>query len=360
MHRYILGKTRTGKSTLLLDLMLRSGGFCLLDPHGDLAEAIADRVDCIYFDPTIIPIGLNVLKNVRSDRRHLRAAEIISSFKAIWGDSWGPRLEWILYNSVCLLLDNNASLLEIHPLLTDPAYRRRALRRATAPSFWRYEFDAWDDRYRNDAIAPVLNKVGQFGADPVLRNILGADYCLNLAKLMNTGRKLVVNLSKAKLGDAPSRLLGALLVNALYQAAQNSNRETFVLVVDEFQNFTTDTFSTILSEAGKFGLQLILAHQLLAQIPDDLSAAVLGNVGTIDCFTLSPQDARVLAPNLGLTNPDMLSDLPNYEYWENFSRPPHAVLNRTPLPTDGCGILGRNIKRSGDWYHDAQTEGRSF
>jgi hypothetical protein len=219
-HRYVIGKSGTGKSTYLQNLILDTeGGFALLDPHGDLAEAVADSIDCIYFDPILTPIGFNVLENVPVERRHLVASNVVSSFKAIWADSWGPRLEWICYNALRLLLDNNKTLLDIPAVLTDPVFRRRCLARATYPDFWHNEFETWDARYRNEAIAPVLNKVGQLAADPTLRRILGGKSSLKPERIMNKGQKLVVNLSKGKMGDIPSHLLGALLVSAFAQAA---------------------------------------------------------------------------------------------------------------------------------------------
>jgi hypothetical protein len=348
-HCYIIGKSGTGKSTFLQnDILNNQNGFCLLDPHGDLAEAVADNVDCIYFDPPDISLGFNVLENVPKAQRHLVAANIVSSFKAIWGDSWGPRLEWILYNCLRLLLDNNQSLLDIPTVLTDKTYRTRLLRSASFENFWEQEFNRWDDRFRNDAIAPVLNKVGQLVADPTLNKILAGKTTLKPWRIIAKRQRLVVNLSKGKLGDAPSHLLGALLVSAFYQAATTGERTPFTLYVDEFQNFATDTFASILSEARKFHLQIFLSHQYLGQLPDQLRQAVFGNVSTFTSFRVGAEDAPHLALELGLKNPEMLTDLPPYRAYRRVGGPFNAVYLGTPPPPEPKGLLqlSRNHTRA--------------
>lgn len=345
MHEYIVGKSGTGKSTFLQNLILNNeGGFAVLDPHGDLAEAIADTVECIYFDPTEIPIAHNVLYNVPERQRHLVAAQVVASFRAIWADSWGPRLEWILYNAVSLLIDNNQTLLDIPAVLTDHAYRTQCLKRATYRKFWDNEFSAWDDRYRNDAIAPVLNKVGQLVADPNLRQTLGQKRStLNIERIMKKGQRLVVNLSKGKLGETPSSLLGSLLISAFSQAAEKranipyENRVPFTIYIDEFASFATDHFATILSESRKWKLSLILAHQFLGQVPPLLRQAVFGNVRKMIAFRLGAEDAPIVAAELGLGNPSALTDLGNFEAWTRVGGPYNSELIRTspPRPTRG-------------------------
>jgi hypothetical protein len=347
MHEYLIGKSGTGKSTFLQHLILQNeGGFALLDPHGDLAETIADTVECIYFDPSELQLGFNVLENVSKEKRPLIAAQIIASFKAIWGDSWGPRMEWILMNALRLLLDNNHTLLGLTKLLTDDSYRTRLLRRCADPivrAFWDTEFALYDDRFRKEAIAPIQNKVGQLLANPALRNILGQqNSTLKVDRIMDKQQRLVVNLAKGKLGDAPSRLLGALLVSGFYEAAQRratvleKDRVPFTLYVDEFQNFATDSFADILSEARKFKLSLVLAHQFLGQLPHLLRQAVFGNVGVMTAFRVGAEDAPIMAAELGLGNPAALTDLPNFcarsrkggpyncEYIETEPPPPRA------------------------------------
>jgi hypothetical protein len=348
MHEYIVGKSGTGKSTFLQNLILENeGGFAILDPHGDLAETIADTVECIYFDPTEIPIAYNVLFNIPDRQRHLVAAQVVASFRAIWADSWGPRLEWILYNSVRLLLDNNQTLLDIPAVLTDGAYRTRCLKRSTYRKFWDNEFAAWDNRYRNDAIAPVLNKVGQLVADPIVRQTLGQKRStLNFERIMNKGQRLVVNLSKGKLGETPSSLLGSLIISAFSQAAEKranipyETRVPFTIYIDEFASFATDHFATILSESRKWKLSLILAHQFLGQVPPLLRQAVFGNVRKMIAFRLGAEDAPIIAAELGLAAPSALTDLANFEAWTRVGGPYNSELIRMPPPRPTRGRLG--------------------
>ena len=355
MHEYLIGKSGTGKSTFLRNLILNNeGGFAVLDPHGDLAEAIADTVDCIYFNPSELQLGFNVLENVSAEKRPLVAAQIVASFKAIWGDSWGHRMEWILLNSLRLLLDNNHTLLGLTKLLTDEAYRTRLLRRCSDPiirAFWDTEFALYDDRFRKEAIAPIQNKVGQLLANPSLRNVLGQqNSTLKVERIMNKGQRLVVNLSKGTLGEAPSHLLGALLVSGFYEAAQRratipeDERVPFTLYVDEFQNFATDSFADILSEARKFKISLVLAHQFLGQLPDLLRQAVFGNVGVMTAFRVGAEDAPIIAAELGLGTPTALTDLANFRAWTRKGGPYDAEQIETEPPRSTANRLAA-VKR---------------
>jgi hypothetical protein len=355
MHEYLIGKSGTGKSTYLRNLILNNeGGFAVLDPHGDLAEAIADTVECIYFDPSELHLGFNVLEDVPADKRPLIAAQIVASFKAIWGDSWGHRMEWILLNSLRLLLDNNHTLLGLTKLLTDDIYRTRLLSRCSDPiirSFWETEFARYDDRFRKEAIAPIQNKVGQLLANPALRSILGQQKStLKVERIMNKGQRLIVNLSKGKLGEAPSHLLGALLVSGFYEAAQRraaipeNDRIPFTLYVDEFQNFATESFADILSEARKFKLSLVLAHQFLGQLPHLLRQAVFGNVGVMTAFRVGAEDAPLIAIELGLGTPTALTDLSNFRAWTRMGGPHNAEYIETE-PTPPTANRLRSVKR---------------
>jgi Type IV secretory pathway, VirD4 components len=288
-HLYLIGKTGTGKSTLLFNLMLadleRDRGFALLDPHGDLAAMLADAVPAwrtnhvIYLDPSDLehPVGFNPLHDVPFDHRPLVAAHIVAAFQHIWGSSWGPRLEYILTNSLRLLLDAPGStLLGLPRLLADEQYRTRLLAHSRDPvvrGFWNNEFAAYSDRYASEAIAPVQNKVGTLLSPPALRNMLGqVKSTIDIRRLMDTGQVLIVNLSKGKLGETPTHLLGAFLATAFAQAAEaradtpESERRDFTLYADEFQHFATDSFAAILSEARKYRLSLVLAHQFLGQL----------------------------------------------------------------------------------------------
>jgi type IV secretory pathway TraG/TraD family ATPase VirD4 len=337
-HLYLIGKTGTGKSTLLFNMMLadlaRGHGFALLDPHGDLATILADATpawrtnDMIYLDPSDLahPIGFNPLNNIEPDRRPLVAAHIVAAFQHIWGSSWGPRLEYVLMNALRLLLDGpGSSLLGLPRLLADEAYRRRLLAHSRDPvirAFWEHEFVLWNERYASEAIAPVQNKVGTLLAPPVLRNMLGqVRSSIDIRRIMDRGQVLIVNLAKGKLGEAPTHLLGAFLATAFAQAAEaradsaESTRRDFTLYADEFQHFATDSFAAILSEARKYRLALVLAHQFLGQLPDLLRQAVIGNAGSMAVFRVGAEDAPLLARELGIENTSALTDTANFSAW---------------------------------------------
>ncbi len=337
-HLYLIGKTGTGKSTLLFNLMLADllagRGFALLDPHGDLAQAVADATpsqrtnEVLYFDPADLsyPVAFNPLERVLPDHRPLVAAHIVSAFKHLWGESWGPRLEYILDNSLRLLLDApGTTLLGLPRLLVDDTYRSRLLASCTDPvirAFWLREFAEYHNHFLTEAISPIQNKVGALLSPPVIRNIVGQQRStLNISHLMNSGRVLIVNLSKGRLGEAPAHLLGAFLATAFAQAAAKRAdipehaRLDFTLYADEFQNFATDSFASILSEARKWRLSLTLAHQFLGQLPSLLRQAVIGNAGTLIAFRLGAEDASLIADELGLPNPETLTDTPNFAAW---------------------------------------------
>lgn len=348
-HLHVIGKTGTGKSTLLVSLILTDlaagRGLAFLDPHGDPATSIIRCVprhriqDIIYLDPADLghPVGFNPLFDVARDRKPLVAANIVATFKHIWRDSWGPRLEYLLQNSVRLLLDGTGStLLGLPALLVNEPYRERLIARCDDPQvrqFWTHEIAAWGDSFKAEALSPLQNKIGALLSSPMLRNILGQHRpTIDIAAIMNSGRILVVNLSKGKLGEGPSFLLGALLATAFAQAADaraeipEEQRRDFCLYADEFQNFATDSFSTILSEARKYRLSLTLAHQFLDQLPQSLRAAIFGNIGSIIAFRTGADDAVVLAAEFGITSPGAFTDLPNFQAW--------ARLMRDGTPTD--------------------------
>ena len=274
-HTYIVGKTGTGKSTLLRNLLIQqielNAGVGLIDPHGDLAGEILECIpprrveDVVYFNPADVshPIGINVLGLEQPP--DLIASAVVGAMKNIWRESWGPRLEYILYASVAALAEcQNVSLLGIPRLLNDPVYRFWVVRQVSDPvvrAFWSREFAAYDKRFRNEAISPVLNKVGQFLMSPIIRNILGqVKNRLNFGHILNRRQIFIANLSKADLGEEKAAILGSLLVSQFQMAAMARShlrpefRSPFGLCIDEFQNFVTDSFSTILSESRKYGL----------------------------------------------------------------------------------------------------------
>ena len=352
-HLHIIGKTGTGKSTLLLNLMLADladgGGFALLDPHGDLAQAVIDAVppertnDVIYLDPADLefPVAFNPLFNISPDSRALVTAHLVAAFKHLWSDFWGPRLEHVLRNSIALLADAPGStLLGLPRLLTDETYRTRLLVTCTNPLvqyFWQRELPGWGDGFAAEALSPVQNKIGALLSPPLLRNIIGQPKStIDLPVIMNGRKILIANLSKAALGEGPAHLLGAFLATAFAQAAEarakipESERVDFAVVADDFQNFATDSFALILSEARKWRLSLILAHQFLGQLPVSLRQAVLGNVGSLISFRIGAEDAETIARELGIHSPSALTDLPNFTAW--------AKLIRNGNPTDPIRI----------------------
>ena len=371
-HLYIIGKTGTGKTTLILSLILADlaagRGLALLDPHGDLAKAVIDAMphhripDCIYLNPADLefPCGINPLFNVEPDRRPLVAANIVATFRHIWADSWGPRLEYLLQNSLRLLLDGNGStLLGLPALLVNDRYRERLLlacRDAQVRQFWTHEIVAWGDQFKAEALSPLQNKIGALLAPPVLRNILGQHQpTIDIAAIMNSNRILIANLAKGELGEGPSYLLGALLATSFSQAAQarasipEHERLDFNFYADEFQNFATDSFATILSEARKYRLSLTLAHQFLDQLPPLLRKAVFGNAGSMISFRIGAEDAVAVAPELGIVSPGALSDLPNYQARARLiqqGNPSDPFLLTTEVPTFQTGQSEFVIRRT--------------
>ena len=281
----------------------------------------------MYFNPGDIefPIGLNLLANVAPDDRHLVASGIVGAFKGIWRDSWGPRLEYILYNAVSALLDcRNQTLLGVNRMLTDDVYRAKVVRQVKDPfirAFWAEEYENYDERFKREAIAPIQNKIGQFLLNPVVRNILGqVRRRVDIPFAMDNGRLFIANLSKGRLGHDKANLLGSLLVTqfqlgAMARSARpESERRDFYLFIDEFQNFSTDAFASILAEARKYRLCLTLSHQYIDQLPEPIRQAVFGNVGTLVAFRIGYTDAEVMTKEFGKTIPaTSLADLERYE-----------------------------------------------
>jgi hypothetical protein len=317
-HMYIVGKSGTGKSTLIRNMAGHDAeegyGLALIDPHGDLAEEVLDAVpssrvnDVIYLNPSDLeyPLAFNPLERVAPDQRHLAASGVISTLKKVWPESWGPRLEHILRHALLTLLENpQSTLLDVPRLLTDEQFRELAVRRVTHPqvrAFWFSEFARYSAWMRSEAVSPILNKVGQFLTSPPLRNIVGQQKsALNFRKIMDEGVVFIANLSKGQIGEDNCRLLGALLVTQIQLAALSraelpeAERRPFYLYVDECHDFLTLSFADILSTSRKYGLNLVLAHQHLAQLGEELRAAVLGNAGTIIAFRVGVEDAELLA-----------------------------------------------------------------
>lgn len=318
-HVYIIGQTGAGKSGMLELLALSdifyNQGYCIVDPHGDFATDNLSFIpesrvrDVVYFNPadTAFPVAFNPLEVTDPAKKPNVCSEVIGVLKRMFGDSWGPRLEHILRYTLLALLDRpETTLLDISRLLTDKDFRKETLdycKDVTVLQFWKHEFGQWNDKQVNESIAPVLNKVGAFTANPIIRNIIGQPKSsFDIRKIMDEGKILVVNLSKGLIGEDNAAILGAFIVTKVQLAAMSrsdipnvADRRPFYLYVDEFQNFATDSFAVILSEARKYGLNLTVANQYVAQMTENVRDAVFGNVGTTISFRVSPEDAPVLA-----------------------------------------------------------------
>ncbi len=317
-HMYVIGKTGTGKSTLLANMAIsdlkNNEGMCVIDPHGDLVETLLNYIpshrinDVIYFDPSDPEktVQINLFEGTNIVHRELIASGIVSVFKKLYAYSWGPRLEYILRNALLTLLKSEtARLSDIIEMLTNKSFRQKLVAQLDddiLKNFWELEFDTMQDKLRTEAIAPILNKVGQFVSSPLVRDVVNSRYSsFSIEEAMDTGKIILVNLSQGKLGEDNATLLGAMLITKIQLAAMarvhilEEDRKDFYLYVDEFQNFATESFSKILSEARKYRLDLILANQYMGQIPEDVQKAIFGNCGSIMSFVTGSEDAGVLA-----------------------------------------------------------------
>lgn len=317
-HVYILGQTGTGKSGMLelitISDMYSSYGFAVIDPHGDFALHTLQRMpasrldDVVYLNPADRehPIGFNPLEVNDPAFKSQTASELVGVLKRMFENSWGPRLEYILRYSILALLDfPDATMLDITRILTDKPFRQEVITYIAdnvVKNFWTVEFASWDNKFAAEAVAPILNKVGAFTANPIIRNIIGQPKSsFNIRQIMDDGKILIVNLSRGLIGEDNSDILGAMLVTKIQLAAMTradivniDDRKPFYLYVDEFQNFATDSFATILSEARKYGLNLTVANQYTAQMQDTVRDAVFGNVGTIIALRMGADDAKTM------------------------------------------------------------------
>jgi hypothetical protein len=316
-HMYVVGKTGMGKTTMMENMVLHDiyagHGVGVVDPHGDFAEKIIDYIpanrinDVVYFNPADVdfPIGFNILEVTTEEQKYLVAAGLMAVFKKIWVDMWSSRMEYILNNTLLALLDYPGStLLGINRMLSDKEYRKKVVRASKDPvikSFWQTEFASYNERYAQEAVAPIQNKIGQFLSASVIRNMVAqVKSTINIRELMDNKKIFIMNLSKGRIGEDNSRLLGGILINQIQLAAMErvdmpeKDRKDFFLYVDEFQNFATPSFANILSEARKYRLSLIMAHQYVAQLDEIVADAVFGNVGTIVAFRVGGADAEVL------------------------------------------------------------------
>jgi hypothetical protein len=331
-HLYVIGKTGTGKSTLLANMAINdlknNEGMCVIDPHGDLVETLLDYIpshrinDVVYFNPADVErtVKINLFEGENVAHRELIASGIVSIFQKLYSYSWGPRLEYILRNALLTLLATRTSRMsDITQLLTDKDFRREVVSELEDPvlkSFWLNEFEQMQPRQQTEAIAPILNKVGQFVSSPLIRNVVNASKSsFSIDEIMNEGKIMLVNLSQGRLGEDNATLLGAMLITKIQLSAMGrvdipeEERRDFFLYVDEFQNFATQSFNKILSEARKYRLNLTLANQYVAQIPEEVQKAIFGNCGSMISFIMGSDDARVFAKEYGnqYTEDDLVS-----------------------------------------------------
>ncbi|NTU99065.1 type IV secretion system DNA-binding domain-containing protein [Candidatus Falkowbacteria bacterium] len=379
-HMYLIGKTGMGKSTILENMIIddiRAGrGVAVVDPHGDLAEKVMQFIpperinDVIYFNPADIeyPIAFNVIEQVEPHLRHLVASGLIGVFQKLWADSWGPRLEYILRNTILAILDYPGStLLGVTRMFADKKFRKRVIDRIQDPvvrSFWVNEFASYADKFASEAVSPIQNKVGQFLSSSLMRNIVGqVKSSINIREVMDGQKILIMNLSKGRIGEDNSALLGAMMITKIQLAAMSRvdipehERKDFYLYIDEFQNFTTDSFTNILSEARKYHLNLIMAHQYVEQLGEKVEAAVFGNVGTLVIFRIGAADAEKLVKEFEpvFTEEDMVN-LPKYEFYiklmiDGVTSTPFSARGLRPLTeAEKTGNLDKVIRVSRERY----------
>jgi energy-coupling factor transporter ATP-binding protein EcfA2 len=378
-HVYVIGKSGTGKSTLLANMVtmdIAAGrGVCLVDPHGETAEDVLklipeDRVDdVIFFNPSDIdfPIAFNPLERVSNDMRHLVASGLMSVFKKIWPDVWSARMEYILNNTLLALLEYpNSTLLGIMKMFSDKEYRKTIVDNLQDPvvkSFWADEFAKYTQKLETEAVAAIQNKVGQFVANPLIRNIIGqAHSSFDFRKVMDEGKIFIANLSKGRIGEDNSALLGAMVVTKIQLAAMSRSGtptkqlKDFYLYVDEFQNFATESFATILSEARKYKLNLTVAHQYIEQLSEEVRAAVFGNVGTMLVFRVGATDAEFLEKEFF---PDFLANdfvnLPNYQIYaklmiDGMTSKPFSAKTLPPMPLPPVSMFDTIVQVSREKY----------
>ncbi|OGD31891.1 hypothetical protein A3C91_00450 [Candidatus Azambacteria bacterium RIFCSPHIGHO2_02_FULL_52_12] len=385
-HMYVVGKTGTGKTTLLRNMMISDimagNGVAVVDPHGEFAESILDYVpenridDVVYFNPADLdfPIAFNAVEKVEANERHLVSSGLISIFKKIWADSWGPRLEYVLRNAILALLEQpDSTLLGVMRILSDKEYRKKVVNNLTDPvvkQFWIEEFGKYSSKFEVEAVAPIQNKVGQFLTNPMIRNIVGqVKSSMRMRDIMDSKKILIMNLSKGRIGEDSSALMGAMLITKIQQAAmsridiaEEDGREDFYLYVDEFQNFATESFAGILSEARKYHLDLILAHQYITQLDETVRDAVLGNAGTLITFRIGADDAeffeKEFAPEIMALD---LVNLPNRKIYlklmiDGVTSKAFSADTMPPIPKPAQSFKEEIIKRCRERYGTHRTD----
>lgn len=389
-HMYILGKSGTGKSVLLSNLIVQNinngEGVCVVDPHGELVEEILHLIpdhrvkDVIYFNPADIDfnVGFNVIALDDPKYKHLVASGLMGIFTKIWANAWSSRMEYILNNAILALLDTpGTTLLGIPRLLVDKDYRQMIIGNLKDPvvkAFWVHEYEQWREQFRNEAIAPIQNKVGQFLSTSIIRNVVGqSKSTIDIFNIMNEGKIFLVNVSKGRVGEDNSALLGGMIITKIQLAAMErvripeNERKDFYLYVDEFQNFATDSFANILSEARKYRLNLIIAHQYTAQLSNEngtaVRDAVFGNVGTMIIFRVGADDAEFMEKEFEpeFTAQDLVN-LPNYHVYlklmiDGVTSRPFSATTLPPLAIDpAAGVKEKIIDSSRKLYARPREE----
>ncbi len=384
-HVYVVGKTGMGKTVMLKNMAIQDiqagKGMSFIDPHGEAAEELLDFVpasrinDVIYINPADInyPIAFNIMEQVDVEHRHLVAGGLMGAFKKIWPDVWSARMEYILNNCILALLEYpGATLLGVNRMLADAEYRKKVVEKVTDPvvrAFWVQEYARYTQRYEVEATAAIQNKVGQFISAPLIRNIIGqVKTSFDIREVMDGEKILIMDLSKGRVGEDNSRLLGALMVTKLQLAAMSrvdmpeEKRKDFFLYIDEFQNFATESFVNILSEARKYRLALILSHQYIAQMDETVRDAVFGNVGTIISFRVGAEDAEYLEKEFA---PDFLAvDLVNLGKYniclklmiDGIAGRPFSAQTLLPFPLPEQSHKEKIIKVSRERYSTPRAE----
>lgn len=375
-HMYVVGKTGTGKTALLHNMVVQDiingEGVCVVDPHGEFVESLLEKIpqervnDVVYFNPadTDYPLGFNPLELPDSKYKHLAASGLMAIFTKIWANVWSARMEYIMNNAILALLETPGStLLGITRILVDKDFRQKIIANVKDPvvkAFWVNEYEAWRDQFRNEAIAPIQNKVGQFLSTDLIRNVVGQPKStIDIFDIMNTRKIFLVNVSKGRIGEDNSALLGAMLITKIQLSAMErvripeEERADFYLYVDEFQNFATDSFAGILSEARKYRLNLILAHQYIGQLVTDVSTkvrdAVFGNCGTMVIFRIGATDAEFLEKEFSPEfTPEDIVNLPNYAIYlklmvDGVTSRPFSAVTLPPFKVPVSSVITEKV-----------------
>lgn len=387
-HVYVIGKTGMGKSTILENMAAQDvqngNGFAFIDPHGSAIDTILryvtkDRVnDVLYFAPFDMenPISFNVMEDVGYDKRHLVVSGLMSTFKKIWVDAWSARMEYILGNTLLALLEYpDTTLLDVNRMLSDKVFRNRVvayIKDASVKTFWTEEFARYTERMAAEATPAIQNKIGQFTANPLIRNIIGQPKSsFDLRKIMDERKIVLVNLSKGRVGESNANLLGSMLITKMYLSAMSRSDlpkeeleklPNFYLYVDEFQSFANESFADILSEARKYKLNLTIAHQYIEQMSDEVRAAVFGNVGTMITFRVGSYDAEVLEKEFSPTfEAKDIVNLGAYQIYlrlmiDGISSQPFSARTMPPLEMPSQSLNNEVIAASRRNYARSRTE----